>query len=204
MNVVLIPNYTRPEMLTIMLEQLEKTVHFRSHYYLFTIDYGGLVKELTQVINQFFERNQVAGSIYNIPKTPYTTTKQSFAIVSGYRKAIELENPEYVFLLEDDIMVANNFFHWHYTVHETNGIFCSIGTRNHNKMYPIIKRYEAAYKDSSYQSLGVCWPKTSLTYALSFFTDSYFINPVSYIKNTFPDSKIGFFLHIPAFHGMGQ
>lgn len=189
MNVVVIPNYSRPEMLTLMLEQIEKAVYFRDLYYLFSIDYGGDVNNITRIANDFIKRNNTNAEVILVPKTEYTTTKLSYAIVYAYRKAVELK-PEYIFLLEDDIIIANNFFHWHYLVQGFDDVFCSIGTRNHALMQPLTKLYAKAFVYHTYQSHGVCWKTTVLQPLLELFTDNYFAHPHTYIARLFPNSKI--------------
>lgn len=186
MDVVILPNFTRPEFLTLCLEQIQTNPNWAQFKYLFVLDYG-YRRQLWEVIRPFKGNYDVL----EIPKTNLTTAKQSYALIQGYRRALQY-NPEFIFMIEDDIMVSNDFFNWHYKVLQANeGLFASIASRSVNTDTPIIAELEKYFIAHTYQSLGICFPVNRLRYFLTFFTPEYFNNPVKYVLHHFPQSKIG-------------
>jgi hypothetical protein len=188
-DVILIPNHSRPEFLTLCLELLAKTPEYKNLYYIFVLDYG-FRRELLLVINKFVEQHNISYEIMKIPHKGYRAGKQSYALISGYRRALELAK-DYVFMVEDDIFVANTFFTKFYKLHQIDDPFVVVGSENHNTKVDSTEEGYYITQSMDYQSLGVCFRKGWLKFALNYFTDEYFINPAAYAQKVFPDSKLG-------------
>lgn len=183
MDIVILPNFNRPEFLTVTLELIQKAHGFEKFLYLFVLDYG-FNPELEQIaLNWHYNKK-----ILKVPKTSFKHTKQSYALYSGYKTALGLGG-EYIHLIEDDIFISTDYFNWHKQAQQLKP-FCSIATRNHKVFPSIIGKLRLAYEHNSYQSLGVCWQKDNLSKALNYFPLEYFQNPLEYTKKTFPNSKI--------------
>lgn len=189
-DVVLIPTYSRPEFLTITLEHIEQNPDAKEYLYIFALD-AWFKRELLQVIQRF--RNK-GFSVHErrTPRTSYKLGKQSHNVLTGYKLAQE-KAKEFVFLIEEDIFVANDFFKWHKAVHSDNpNLFCSIGSRNHNTIFRTsdnLNHYYTSHLD--YQSWGVCFRKEKLDLILQHAKEDYYNDPVKYIEKRFPNSKIG-------------
>lgn len=190
-TVVVVVAYERPEMLNVCLEYVEKAEHSRENKYLFALD-SGYNPENKTVISSWVRKTGVTA------KTTVQTivggspnTKQSRNVLEGYRKALELFSPQRVILLEEDIIVAKDFFDWHAKVHQQDGnFFCSIATKNHNSPVPFEENpetYYVSYK-ADYQSLGVCWEPKFLERVLLHATPAYYQKPRHYLDTAFPNS----------------
>lgn len=193
-DVVLLPNFNRPEMLQIQMELITENPGWNDNFhYIFSLDYG-FKRDLLPLIrlwrskmasSELFEVSPMQGSY---PRW----LKQSRAIYKAYRRSLS-HNPQYIFMLEDDIAPSNIFFEWHYQVQQKFKPFCSIGTRNHSLMPPIPQgnHNKEVFFHPSFQSLGVCWPGQNLSRILdTYFPETYWRNPLGFTQKTFPGTKI--------------
>src|SRR5687767_14960561 len=103
-DIVLIPAWNRPEFLAVTLENIIAAEGSEDLAYVFLFD-KGFDKELHHVVNQFpYEK-----AIHERKKSVQGIGKQSMNLLEGYRFAAN--HPcEYVFMIEDDIFIANDFF----------------------------------------------------------------------------------------------
>lgn len=189
-DVVLMPNFNRPEFLEVTLDLISKNNNFDSLFYLFVLDVG-YRGQVVDVIRSFASKTGIKHKILKTPNKGYDLTKQSFNLLNGYKEAAKIAD-NFVFMIEDDIFVSNYFFDWHYVVNRDNpNIFCSIATRNNNSTIKTTPSWEKYYLiDGDYQSLGVCFKKEILNKILPFATEAYYRNPIQYCSNRFPHSKI--------------
>lgn len=180
MNVVVIPCFNRPEFISICLELIQKAEQ-GDLLYLFQVDFG-YDPQVVEVIERFPLKKE-------IKYTPSHTlqNKQSYSLLMGYENALQ-HNPDKIYLIEDDIFIANDFFIWHEKNIGNN--FASIATKNHNAEIISTGDLAASYTMSEYQSLGVCFQKSSIEEILSGITEEYYKDPKRYLKNRFPNSPI--------------
>lgn len=181
MDVVVIPCFNRPEFLSVCLELIHKAVGAEENLYLFQVDFG-YDPEVLSVIEKFPMQKE-------IQKTPVHRfkNKQSYSLLKGYENALK-HNPQKIYLIEDDVFIANDFFLWHRKNLGEN--FASIATKNHNTDRRPSTDLAATYTMSEYQSLGVCFHAESLRVILKDITDDYYSNPQGYIQKMFPENKI--------------
>ena len=187
--VVLITCYRRPEFLYHCLARIEKARYADKMLYLFALDFDSSEDNI-EVINNFpFEKIvRMRGDVIR------GLGKQSYNVMEGYREACELSD-SFVFNIEDDIMVATNFFKWHLETYlRFDNIFCTIGTSNTNTKLEetddLTVTLEGAKDD--YQSWGVCFHKDILkNMILPLAVNSYYHNPNAYCIKNFPHSKFG-------------
>lgn len=187
-SVVLIPCFKRPEFLAVCLEYILKAELSETYKYVFLLDYG-YDKAIKNVIETF----PLDKEIRQTKRTYYTLGKQSHNLLEGYKYACEITDG-LVYLIEDDIMIANDFFKWHELAQQSIN-FCTIATANNNTKRPNGTDLTAYYKGTKadYQSLGVCWQSKVLKkYILQHANDRYYSNPVLYCER-FKDSSIGKF-----------
>src|SRR5262249_40143642 len=133
-DVVLIPCWRRPEFLWHCLDNLSQADGIEELHVLFRAD-TGFDPQLRTVTAEFcpgFASHEV-----NTPvPCPYKRTKQSANLLGGYLMAAA-SSSRYVFMIEEDVMVARDFLRWHYAVQAAQPrLFCSIGARNTNRAVP--------------------------------------------------------------------
>lgn len=180
-NIVLIPCFNRAEFLAVTLELINKAELADTMTYIFQIDFG-YEPEILEVINNF----KLDKVISYTPEHEYPN-KQSYSLLKGYEVALSY-NPKHIFLIEDDIFIANDFFHWH--LKNIGDNFASIATLNHNTRQKHSNNLGVTYTESEYQSLGVCFHADSVRQFLSIVTEDYYTNPQGFIKKHFPASRI--------------
>ncbi|HWG76854.1 MAG TPA: hypothetical protein VN660_08680 [Steroidobacteraceae bacterium] len=190
-DVLLIPCWRRPDFLWHCLDNLVRAEGIEQLHVLFRAD-TGYDRDIHAVIGEFashFASHQVDEPV----PCPYKRTKQSANVLGGYLLAAQLSR-RYVFMVEEDIMVARDFLRWHYAVQAAQPrLFCSIGTRNTNRNVPDSADPEIYYLTSEdYCSLGVCFERSVISTLIApHVTRAYFADPRSYCQCTFPASRIG-------------
>jgi hypothetical protein len=190
-DVLLIPCWRRPEFLWHCLDNLSRAEGIGELHVLFRAD-TGYDHANREVIEEFAPRFASHQLDEPVP-CPYKRTKQSANVLGGYLLAAQLSR-RYVFMVEEDIMVARDFLRWHYAVQASQPrLFCSIGTRNTNRRVPDSSEAEIYYLTSEdYCSLGVCFERSVIgTLIAPHVTRAYFSDPRSYCQRAFPDSRIG-------------
>ncbi len=187
MDVVLIPCYKRPEMLHHCLKHIQNARGSENLYYIFKVDCG-FDPEILAVISSFRYRHEVKLE----PENDYDLGKLSNNIINGYLYAIEKAD-QYVFMIETDVMISNDFFKWHYYIQYKQECYASIGSDNKNTKFELTNDHRNYYfgaKDD-YQSLGVCFKKERLADLLPHNTAKYYMRPFRYIQSKFPNSRFG-------------
>lgn len=178
--IVLIPCYNRPEFLSVTLELISKAYRSDEMTYLFQVDFGYDV-EVLKVIEDF-KLNKI---VEFTPVHDYPN-KQSYSVLLGYQNALK-HNTKYVFMIEDDVFIADDFFHWHLSLVDKG--WASIATRNHNWKGRVSNNLAAYYKMPEYQSLGVCFHAESVK-KFTYPSEEYYKKPIQYVRSMFPKSRI--------------
>jgi len=180
MNVCLMPNFNRPEYLKLCTDLILKSQGARDNLYLFALDYG-FDSKLLEVINKF----PLASKIIKTPNKISGNMKQSFNVLNGLLEAYKLSD-NLIYIIEDDIFIGRDFFKFHEAV-QSNKLFCSIATKNHNSNFTMLNDLNAYYYGYSmdYQSLGVCMNKNSIDLIRPHINDDYFSNPQDYVSKNF-------------------
>lgn len=191
MNVVLITACHRPEFLWLCLEHIVNSNNYNENHFIINLDKGFRRSNL-DVIRQFSPRfNSLEINYTPIADIP-ASTKQSYAVLEGYRKA-QQKTQYLVYMIEEDVMISNEFFNWHKAIHAVESdIYCSIATRNNNTRRNPIGDYSAYYlQTGDYQSLGVCFKKHMLNIILEHANYNYYNDPWRYCATKWPDSPVG-------------
>lgn len=189
MNTVLLPNYFRPEMLYYCLNQIKKAEGAEKNHYVFQLDYG-FNHMLLNIIRGFPYSHEIR--IQKRVKI-HRDAKQSYNLLEGYMYCAE-KSSGLVFMIEDDVMISNDFFVLHETIHKMlPDIFCSIAVENPNRKLNFEKKEPSMIYITSgdYCSLGVCFSKNIIKKMIVPHCNSnYFNAPSDYIRQTFPRSEI--------------
>ena len=190
-DVVLIPCWRRPEFLWHCLENLTQADGIEQLQVIFRPDHGH-DPAILEVISEFAAR--LADSEVDVPpRCPYRRTKQSANVLTGYLLAAARARA-YVFMIEEDIIVARDFFRWHYAVQAAEQeLFCSLSTRNTNRVVPANDAPRLYYRTTlDYCSLGVCFERSVITQLIApHVRREYFQDPSAYCARHFPSSQVG-------------
>lgn len=192
-SVVLIPAWRRPEMLWHCLANIKRAEGADRMHYIFRFDKGHS-PELHDVIRGFEFSHEVSIT----PPSKYLLTKQSYSLLTGYALAASKCQPDgLVFMIEEDVMVATDFFSFHHAVHEQNEhLFCSIAVANPNRrdIHRMVEGLPEWYylSGGDYCSLGVAFrPEVLRDVVLPHASPAYFAQPHSYCRKNWPKSPIG-------------
>lgn len=116
----------------------------------------------------------------------------SFNVLSAYKFALR-NGADRVYLVEDDVLVAKDFFEFHRCAHELVPKNLSVSACR-NQQFPMEadpeQDDEAVYTHLSYQSLGVSFSRQALELVLPHINHMYLSDPVGYCKKVFPNTKI--------------
>jgi len=179
---VLIPCFNRPAFLWHCLDNITKAQGAAEHHYIFRLDHGYDPKNLG-IIEAF----PLSKEVTYTPKTKYTTGKQSFSVLSGLMYA---GTNELVYLIEDDVMIARDFFLWHEAVHAANDLFSSHANFNVNSTGPTGFYHQYYLTQGDYSSIGTCLTKKAINAIAPHIRPEYFSDPTGYIKRHFPDHPL--------------
>ena len=190
-DVVLIPCWRRPEFLWHCLDNLTRAEGIEQLHVIFRADRGH-DPAIHEVIAAFAP--QLASYEIDVPvRCPYAKTKQSANLLGGYLLAASKAR-QHVFMIEEDIMVARDFFRWHYKVHAAEPeLFCSLSTRNHNRAVASSDDPRQYYLTTfDYCSWGVGLSRSIITELIApHVCRQYFRNPSGYCARQFGSSRVG-------------
>jgi len=190
-DVLVLPCWQRPEFLWHCLDNLTRAAEFDRVHVLFRPDTGYLPDNI-DVIDSFADRLP-SFQISLPPPCPFRRTKQSANLLLGYLAAAAAAR-QYVFLVEEDTMIARDFFRWHRAVQAAAGpLFCSIATRNPNRAVTAPDDPEGYYLSSGdFAANGVCFDKSVVQRLIAPHVNmAYFRRPKSYLRRHFPASAVG-------------
>lgn len=195
-DIVLIPTFYRPEYLWLCLEAIhkaeggsEKEIWIAQDRHLSDGNtYAAEAAENAEIRAHFY--NRFAG--FHWTERPYHSyVGNPFNFLELYKEAYHTD-ARYVYLVEDDVLVEQDFFKWHETVNQDGDYWCSVGwhcVRNEE-----VKKSEdpTAYIETSrdYSSIGVCWPRQSLEPVVKHATSAYYQNMGIYLRANFPKNPI--------------
>lgn len=204
-DLVLIPTFYRPEYLSLCLEKI-------------FLSTGGWEKEIwiahdrhvndTRITGRSvgdlaFDLRQMQGVIADWSKkfrtpirykerAPSTLVGNLFNFMELYKDAYAQTDVRYVYLVEDDVHVAEDFFRWHEEVQILKDYFCTVGW--HCMRNEAVEKSDDpnAYIESAvdYSSIGVCWKRERLAPVVKHACNEYYTGVNSYLRTAFPRSPI--------------
>jgi hypothetical protein len=191
-DIVLIPTFSRPEMLWFCLERLERCSETRDLDLRVYVDAHDAIRtgpptaEIADVLSRFThlpltvtwrERHPHQGNSYNV--------------MMAYKEAYESQ-AEHVYLVEDDVMVYENFFAWHKEAQQSGDWFCSVASRFLKQGGRRIEDAQWGREfiaDHRYASIGVCFKREKLAHIVEHANQHYFQHMNSYINTVFRDGR---------------
>ncbi|HEY4880656.1 MAG TPA: hypothetical protein VIH80_00615 [Steroidobacteraceae bacterium] len=190
-DILVIPCWRRPEFLWHCLDNLRRAEGIGDLHVLFRPDRGHDPR-IHDVIDEFGP--QLGSYEIDLPAPcPYRRGRQSANLLAGYLQAAA-RTRRYVFMVEEDVMVARDFLRWHYAVQAAQPqSFCSIATRNTNRAIPHTADPEAYYVTTlDYCSLGVCFERSVIMRRIApHVRREYFEDPAAYCQRNFTGSQVG-------------
>lgn len=198
-DVVIVPSFYRPEFLTLCLEHLTKAIPGTAErvLWIFQDRHAGdgveLVRHLGDVrrIADTFVKQWGKGSQY-VERRPHGFRANPYNFLEAYKEAYDQE-PRYVYLVEEDVLVAPDFFLWHEAIQTKEEPFISVGwhcVRPSAKVPPTNDphAYLRSYRD--FASIGVCWRRENLEPLLKHATPEYYDGHGRYLARMFPTSPV--------------
>ncbi len=187
-GIVIIPFWQRPEFLGACLHYIQQCEGWKDFFYLFAGDNGASTKNM-EIIHPFPVRKRVTIQ-------PVKHPGNSYNILTSYQNALEI-TASYdmrvpIYLIEEDIFVAPDFFDFHERVNsECNSFFVS-GCANQNEgeqveylKWLFMDKDIAIYRHASYQSLGVSFYPETLRQIAAHATPEYFNDMSGYCQHNF-------------------
>jgi hypothetical protein len=196
-DVVLIPIYFRPEYLQICLEKLsacrgiqEKQIWLLQDNHPNDEYTHKLEADWThQVINSWRGTLDLQFFLSDV----HMTDGNSRNVLEGYKRAYAA-NSRYVYLIEDDVLVTNDFFDWHERMQDQGDFFCTVGSNcfwhNREKICSV-RDPSAYYIAKSYGSYGVCWKPKNMKTFLQYAIPAYYLNMLSYLHERLGGTPLG-------------
>jgi hypothetical protein len=183
-DIVVVPTFSRPEYLWLCLERIAACPESRMLDICVYVDnHENRVPAPKDEIERVTTKCPGL-SIYLLTRAPHRFIGNSFNVLEAYREAYGT-GCEYVFQVEDDVMVTPDFFTWHYRVQRSGRWFCSVGCKS-----PRVPPPEGAddfYGTVDFCSYGVCFPRNALATVIQHARPEYYGNMDGYIGSNFPD-----------------
>ena len=188
-ELVVIPAYNRVEFLTLCVENILATSDHPRILIVVDNHYDAPPSlEVVQYVDDLSGRSDVDYEILD----PHTYVGLSHAIMSGMQLARD-SGAEFVYYVEDDVMVSRDFFRWHRAARDLGSWFVSVACKNHcteseKTLTPDLSSvYSTAY---DYTALGACFHRESLGRILKFANSDYWGDTTAFVKRRFPKSKV--------------
>ncbi len=189
-DIVVVPCWQRPEFLWHCLDNLSRARGIDTVHVVFRLDTGFAAENLEVI--RAFSHLLPSYELQRAEACPYRRTKQSANLLLGYLRAA-IAARRYVFLVEEDVMVARDFLTWHWSAHAVGEpLFCSIAVNNPHRAGVVPGDPEGYYLCSGeYCSYGVCFDRTVLRDLVApHVRRAYLRRPKRYLGGEFPDSRV--------------
>lgn len=188
MSVVVMPVFSRPDFLEVCLDHIVKADDFDKHKYLFCLDYG-YNPDVIKVINKY----PLMAAAIKVPDNHLKDGKQSHNVINGLVTAAELSDDK-VYYIEDDCLVAKDFFTFTGGIIDKEDIYCCIASLSDRPTIKAINDEDCYYvkeNDNDYRGIGVCFSTDKIKRFLKPHHDMrYYRNIKGYCLRYFPDSVL--------------
>lgn len=197
-DLVLVPTFARPEYLALCLEHLaaadggkEKHVWI-SHDKHIIERLPNVERELAytcDVVKKF--EGAFAELKFNV-RTPHPYIGNPCNFLELYKAAFNEPDVRFVYLVEDDVIVNQDFFRWHEAVQARGDYFCTVGW--HCVRNPLVRPGSDphAYIESTrdFSSIGICWKKEKLEPLVRHARPEYYRDMRNYLARAFAGNLI--------------
>lgn len=126
-----------------------------------------------------------------VRRRPHAYAGNSYSVLDAYSVALR-SKARFVYLVEDDIFVSDDFFKWHEAVQDAGDYFCSVARIACKQFNPPEMDVGAYYVSRSlYSSLGVCWRRENLSKVARHANVNYYKDALGYVKSNFSPNLLG-------------
>jgi hypothetical protein len=172
-SIVVMPTLKRTEMLALALQKLAQLSGSEDLPVQIFLDTCTQEKtdEVEFVRDEYFPTAQILQAKEHV-KAPSGCWNILHAIKSGYETGAE-----FVFLIEEDVMVYPDYFDWHFAIHENYF--------NPAHLLATCGRRKKEYKTEFYTNPGSCLHRNLLDYIVPHINDDFFQNRIKYLNERF-------------------
>lgn len=186
-EIVIVTAWKRPDFLSAALQRLLVADDGRQRYRI-CLD-RAFSREVGTVAEQFARH---LGARALIRRRSHRYRGNSYNVLMSYKEAVAAA-PDLVYLVEEDIFVAADYFEFHRRAHElAPDAFAVSACRN--QQFPLEwdppDQEDTVYAHASYQSLGVSFRVEPLAKVVRHAQHGYFAGPVAYCARHWPNSAI--------------
>lgn len=216
-DLVIIPAYFRPEYLWLCLEHIQRARRSLTTDIWIVHD----CKKLDEWKLAFVEVNRarlhfpdllISGTV----RQAHNAVGNTLNFLQAYKDAYSCEHYRYVYLIEEDVLISEDFFEWHEAVQEHGNVrqevslashpgiskqvyenrydyFCSVGWHCvRNPKAQVNGQDPKQYIESAvdFSSIGVCWKREQLAEVVKHATPHYYYSPSEYLAKEFPSNPI--------------
>jgi len=196
-DIVIMPAYFRPEYTALALEYLGNAHGAKDKEVWVEQDrayaqYGALLQELPAMRAVVKAYESAFAKVEYRERAPNNYIGNPCNFLEAYKRAYERTDVRYVYLVEDDVLVAPDFFRWHEAAQAREDFFVTVGW--HCVRNPEVPpstdptAYITSYRD--YSSIGVCWRREKLEPFVKHARTEYYSNMPAYLAQAFPGSPI--------------
>lgn len=181
-DLILIPTVDRAEFLALCLEHIRSADGDKKEIWIAqdrAEHRSFIASETQQVASRFGAR------LIRRPKHRYVGN--AFNCLELYKEAWQQPDIRFVYFIEDDVLVAKDFFAWHEAIQERGDYFCSVGWHCIRNAAAVKSDDPHAYIESAgdFSSIGVCWRREKLSAIAEHATPEYYSRPVAYLQKNF-------------------
>lgn len=192
-DIILIPTFKRPEYLTLCLEHIAIALAQADGWKQIIVMHDQHTLENTRQTEQVVARFADSLQITLDKRQPHRYYGNSYNCLELYRHALACSGVRYIFLIEDDVLVAPDFFAWHEAVQERGDYFATVGWNCFRNKSFVRTLDPAGYIETNkdFASIGVCWRPEKLATVVAHANPAYYANSAAYLQRTFPKSGLG-------------
>lgn len=188
-DICIVTSYNRPEMLHECLRRIQIAQGNLELLVYVSLDNrigAPYHPDIIEVLRRFNDKLDIKLKV----RHPHSFPGNSHNTLEAYKEAFKAA-PQYVFLIEDDVMISKDFFQFHYAAHQLTKLFCSVGVKctRRSDIAEIDDPERIWVSGSDYASLGVCFPHDSLGYIIPHAHEPYYSNMPGYVARYFKDSR---------------
>jgi hypothetical protein len=186
-DICILVGWQRPEYMELCLERIVLAEGSENLLYYVLLDNGFDPKYL-----DLFKSFPYEHILIKREKSGYKLGKQSYNVISGLLSA-SISTDKYVYYVEEDILISKDFFTYCNSALKEDAM-CVLGSRDNEDL-----KYQGCDVNGyyfggkkSYQCWGSAWKKENLLkYLQPHYVTDYFYDPISYIRNNFPNNEYG-------------
>ncbi len=200
-DIVLIPCYARPDYLWVCLEHIERSL--RSNYRpALPLEVWVIQDRHEKPITPYLEAERLETpkvvaafadkmNIRFTERQPHPYWGNPLNFLEAYKEAYATD-ARYVYLIEDDVLVAPDFFRWHECVQARGDYFVTVGWRCIRNKSVLPSNDPTAYIETTvdYSSIGVCWRRENLAAIVRHARPEYYKDLTGYTHQNFPNNPI--------------